>query len=150
MGRGGLDGSRRIPLRGSALDFANGLTFSGFAIPTITSRRAKTDIELREGQTFAIAGLLNNSILDNVSKIPLLGDLPILGALFRSKDARQNRSELLVLVTPRLVSATDVAPPLPGGEPRDWKWDRSMGKPDGVPGTVTPGTVTPGAQPEQR
>ncbi len=118
----------------SSLDFANGLTISGFTIPALITRRAKTDVELREGQTFAIAGLLNNSILNSVTKIPVLGDLPVLGALFRSQDARQNRTELLVLVTPHLVAPSDTLPPVPTGEPREWKWDRFMGPPPAVPG----------------
>ncbi|MGH7572951.1 MAG: type II and III secretion system protein family protein, partial [Gemmatimonadota bacterium] len=76
----------------SSLDFANGLQISGFQIPAILSRRAETEVELRDGQTFAIAGLIDNSITDNVDKIPILGDLPILGPLFRSSELRQNRT----------------------------------------------------------
>lgn len=110
----------------SALDFANGLTISGFRIPSILSRRAKTHVELRPGQHLAIAGLLDNSILSKVEKIPILGDIPILGALFRSKDAKQNRTELLVIVTPHIVHPQDTAPPLPTGEPDEWKWMRGL------------------------
>jgi pilus assembly protein CpaC len=115
----------------SALDFANGLVVSGFQIPTILSRRAETEIELRDGQTFAIAGLIDNSISDNVDKIPILGDLPILGPLFRSSELRQNRSELLVLVTPRLVQPSDEAPPIPSGEPDTWEWIKPLEEPVG-------------------
>jgi pilus assembly protein CpaC len=110
----------------SSLDFANGLTISGFRIPSILSRRARTQVELRPGQHLAIAGLLDNSILSKVEKIPLLGDIPILGALFRSKDAKQNRTELLVIVTPHIVHPLDAAPPLPTGEPEDWNWMRGL------------------------
>jgi pilus assembly protein CpaC len=110
----------------SSLDFANGLTISGFRIPSILSRRAKTEVELRPGQHLAIAGLLDNSILSKVDKIPLLGDIPILGALFRSKDAKQNRTELLVLVTPHIVHPLDVAPEIPTGEPAEWRWMRGL------------------------
>jgi pilus assembly protein CpaC len=110
----------------SSLDFANGLTFAGFQIPSLLTRRAESTVELRPGQHLAIAGLLDNTITDNVDKIPFLGDLPVLGALFRSKANDQTRTELLVLVTPHLVEASDVAPGLPTGEPRTWRWDRNM------------------------
>jgi len=110
----------------SSLDFANGLSFGGYQIPTILSRRASTTIELQDGQTFAIAGLLDNSLTHNVSKVPILGDIPILGALFRSEQIRQNRSELLVLVTPHLVQPLDVSPPVPTGEPNTWGMDGAV------------------------
>ena len=106
----------------SSLDFANGLTMNGFQIPTILSRRAETDVELREGQHLAIAGLIDNSTIKNVTKIPILGSLPVLGMFFRSSAAKQNRSELLVIVTPRLVDASETAPPVPTGEPNTWQW----------------------------
>ncbi len=110
----------------SSLDFANGLVIAGFEIPTILSRNASTEVELREGQYLAIAGLLDQSMIDNVTKIPILGDLPILGALFRSRAANQRRTELLVLISPRLVQASDTPPPLPTGEPSTWKLDGSL------------------------
>lgn len=108
----------------SALDFANGITLNGFQVPSLITRRAQTEVELRPGQHLAIAGLIDNTIRDNLTKIPLLGDIPILGALFRSKDMRQERSELLVLVTPQLVEPGETPPPLPTGEPELWDWDR--------------------------
>ena len=120
----------------STLDFANGLTLQGFNIPSILARRAETEIELADGQTFAIAGLIDNSILEDIDKIPVLGDIPILGSLFRSKELRQNKSELLVLVTPRLVQPVDQAPDVPTGEPDVWDWDDSMLEP--LPGLDTP------------
>jgi len=120
----------------STLDFANGLTLQGFNIPSILARRAETEIELADGQTFAIAGLIDNSILEDIDKIPVLGDIPILGSLFRSKELRQNKSELLVLVTPRLVQPVEQAPPVPTGEPDVWDWDDSMLEP--LPGLDTP------------
>jgi pilus assembly protein CpaC len=110
----------------SSLDFANALTLNGFQIPSLLTRRAETDVELRDGQHLAIAGLLDNTMLKNVTKIPVLGDLPILGAFFRSTDAQQRRTELLVVVTPRLVEASDSAPKLPTGAASTWPWDRSM------------------------
>jgi pilus assembly protein CpaC len=121
----------------SSLDFANGLTISGYRLPAILSRRAKTEVELRPGQFLAIAGLMDNTMLNNVQKIPLLGDLPVLGALFRSKEAKQNRTELLVIVTPHLVHPTETAPPLPTGEPESWNWMRGL-RPQDLPPTNRP------------
>jgi pilus assembly protein CpaC len=106
----------------SALDFANGLTVSGFEVPTILVRRAATEVELREGQYLALAGLIDNSTIENVSKIPILGDIPILGAFFRSTQTRARQTELLVLVTPLLVRASNAPIPVPTGEPITWKW----------------------------
>jgi pilus assembly protein CpaC len=106
----------------STLDFANGLTFSGFNVPAILSRKAETEIELRDGQSFAIAGLIDNNQLEDVDKVPVLGDIPILGSLFRSKELRQNRTELLVIVTPRRIRPSDEAIPVPTGEPDGWDW----------------------------
>lgn len=117
----------------SSLDFANGLTIAGFNIPSLLSRKAHTVIELEDGQTFAIAGLVDNSLVENISKVPLLGDIPILGELFKSREMRQNRSELLVLVTPRIVQPLDRAPPLPTGEPGTWRWDKSIRNPGETP-----------------
>ncbi len=99
----------------SALDFANGLTLSGFRIPALTTRRAETDVELRDGQSFAIAGLLDNVSQDDKTAIPILSRLPIIGPLFKSKAVRAERSELMVLITPRLVRPLDPdeVPPLP-------------------------------------
>ncbi len=117
----------------SSLDFANALVFGGFTIPSLLSRKAETEVEMREGQYLSIAGLINNQMIDNASKIPLLGDLPILGQFFRSKDARQNRTELLVLVTPKLIRPSDTPDPLPTGEPQTWKWTGYMAWPkDGL------------------
>ena len=99
----------------SSLDFANGLTLSGFRIPSLTTRRAQTDVELRDGQSFAIAGLLDNMAQDDKSAVPILSQIPIIGTLFKSKAERQEQTELMVLITPRLVRALDPdeVPPLP-------------------------------------
>ena len=99
----------------SSLDFANGLTLEGFRIPALTTRRAETDVELRDGQSFAIAGLLDNLRQDDRAAIPILSKLPIIGALFQSKAERAEETELMVLITPRLVRALnpDEVPPLP-------------------------------------
>lgn len=105
----------------SQLDFANAVQISGFLIPSLLSRKAETTVELADGQTFAIAGLVDNSMAKAVTKVPILGDIPILGYLFKSEEFRQNRTELLVLVTPHLVQPMDQAPPLPTGEPDTWQ-----------------------------
>ena len=93
----------------SELDFSNALTTSGFVVPAITTRRVSTVIELADGQSFAIAGLLKDDVREIVSKFPLLGDIPILGALFRSSTFRRNETELIVIVTPHLVKPLDMA-----------------------------------------
>jgi len=99
----------------SALDFNNGIVLQGFRIPALTTRRAETEVELRDGQSFAIAGLLDNQTQTDDAGIPLLSQLPIIGNLFKSKADRKERTELLVLVTPRLVRPLnqDEVPPLP-------------------------------------
>jgi pilus assembly protein CpaC len=110
----------------SALDFSNPLVFGGFTIPSLLSRRAETEIEMKDGQYLAIAGLMDNRLQDNMTKIPVLGDIPILGQFFRSKDARQQRTELLVLVSPKLILPSDTPASLPTGEPEAWRWFGSM------------------------
>jgi pilus assembly protein CpaC len=110
----------------SALDFSNPLIFGGFTIPSLLTRRAETEVEMKNGQFLAIAGLVDNTMTDNVTKIPLLGDIPILGQFFRSKDARQRRTELLVLISPRLVLPSNAPALLPTGEPATWKWTGEM------------------------
>jgi pilus assembly protein CpaC len=87
----------------STLDYTNALTISGFTIPAISTRRAETEIELNDGQSFGIAGLLDQRVTAIMNKMPGIGDLPILGQLFRSKSNTLSRSELVVLVTPHIV-----------------------------------------------
>lgn len=91
----------------SSLDFNNGLTLQGFRIPSLITRRAETDVELRDGQSFAIAGLLDNQAQNDNAAIPLLSKLPIIGPLFKSKSSRAEQTELMVLITPRLVRPLD-------------------------------------------
>jgi pilus assembly protein CpaC len=99
----------------STLDFANGISLGGFRIPALTTRRAETVAELRDGQSFAIAGLLDNISQNDAAAIPILSKLPIIGNLFKSRAKRAEQTELMVLITPRLVRALDPdeVPPLP-------------------------------------
>jgi pilus assembly protein CpaC len=92
----------------SELDFSTAAHFSGYVIPGLTTRRASTTIELAEGQSFAIAGLLRENIRDSIQKYPFLGDIPVLGALFRSKSFQKNETELLIVVTPKLIKPLDM------------------------------------------
>lgn len=116
----------RIAPEVSSLDFAGGLVISGFQIPAILTRRALTEVELREGQHLAIAGLMDRTMQENIRKLPLLGDIPILGALFRSTAERQEVTELLVIVSPRIVQPVDAPPEIPTGEPETWGWDKRL------------------------
>jgi len=92
----------------SELDFSNGVSFEGFAIPALLTRKVETIIELKDGQSFAIAGLLQENIREAIAKYPLLGDIPILGALFRSTSFQKNETELIIIVTPHLVKPLDM------------------------------------------
>ncbi|HEY1910910.1 MAG TPA: pilus assembly protein N-terminal domain-containing protein [Vicinamibacterales bacterium] len=87
----------------SALDFTNAVVLNGFRIPALTTRRTETEVELDNGQTFAIAGLMNNTVNSQLQKIPGIGDIPILGLLFQSKSAQKNQSELVVMITPEIL-----------------------------------------------
>ena len=87
----------------STIDFANGVRFQGFVVPALRTRRARTGIELRDGQSFALAGLLDNSESRSLSKVPVLGDIPILGNLFKSTQFQKQETELVFIVTADLV-----------------------------------------------
>jgi len=93
----------------SELDFTTAISLSGFVIPGLSTRRVSTTIELEDGQSFAIAGLLKDDVREVVSKFPVLGEIPVIGALFRSSQFRKNESELIVVVTPHLVKPFDAA-----------------------------------------
>jgi pilus assembly protein CpaC len=96
----------------SALDFTNAVTISGFTIPAISTRRADTQVELRDGQSFAITGLLDHRTTDMFSRLPGIADIPILGQLFRSKSINHSVVELMVIVTPTVVDPlTDMTSP---------------------------------------
>jgi pilus assembly protein CpaC len=103
----------------STLDFSNAAIISGFTVPALSTRRAETEIELKDGQSFGIAGLLDNRAQVQLSKVPGIGDIPILGNLFRSRNVSRSNSELVVLVTPRIVDPVklNTPPPVPPANP---------------------------------
>lgn len=97
----------------SSLDFANALRFQGFVIPSLTTRRAATELELQDGQSFIIAGLMDNRLVKDMNKIPGLGDIPILGNFFKSRSVNKTKDELMVLVTARRIQPSAQPAPLP-------------------------------------
>jgi pilus assembly protein CpaC len=97
----------------SELDFTNGLSISGFTVPALSTRRADTEFELQDGQSFVIAGLMDNRLTNIASKMPGLGDIPILGNLFKSKNMQKSKTELMVLCTVHRVSPSTQAPAAP-------------------------------------
>lgn len=96
----------------STLDFADGVSFNGFSIPALSTRRTETDVELGGGQSFVVSGLLSNQETDTFDKMPIIGDIPILGQLFRSRDEKKQRTDLVLIVTP------EVTQPLGPNDPR--------------------------------
>ncbi len=135
----------------STLDFTNALVISGFLVPAISTRRAETEVELKDGQSFGIAGLMDRRVQTQMSKIPGVGDLPIIGQLFRSKNINRSNTELLVLVTPRIVDPVRVAttpqplPKLPYPNLDVKKFDKGLGA--GGPGQKP--QESPVAKPEE-
>ncbi|MDB5304776.1 MAG: type and secretion system protein [Phycisphaerales bacterium] len=120
----------------SDLDYTNSVTLQGFVIPALTKRSLETEVELADGQTFALGGLLNDRVTANKTVTPLLGDLPVLGALFRSVRYVRNETELVILVTPRIVQPMnpEQVPLLPGElwrQPTESQllWERDLGGP---------------------
>lgn len=120
----------------SALDFTNAVSIGGFLIPALSTRRSETEIELADGQSFVIAGLIDNRVSEIYSRIPGIGDIPVLGYLFRSRNLQKSKTELMVMVTPKLVKPfnPDQVPPLPEG-PKPFldpqKFDGKAGKVEG-------------------
>jgi pilus assembly protein CpaC len=97
----------------SSLDFADGLVIQGFTIPALTTDRVESEMDLKDGQSFAIAGLLDNRVTEQLSKIPGIGDIPILGKLFQSRSITKSKNELIIVVTPRIVQPMNSEPPIP-------------------------------------
>ncbi|MCG5073935.1 type II and III secretion system protein family protein [Paraburkholderia tagetis] len=108
----------KVAPEASQLDFANAVTISGVSVPAITTRRTETTIELGDGESFVIGGLIDRETASNVNKVPLLGDLPIIGTFFKQLNYQQNDKELVIVVTPHLVSplAKDAKLPATPGE----------------------------------
>ena len=128
----------------SSLDFSNGLQIQGFNIPIIRSNRAGATLELKDGESFAMAGLINTTVRQQVAKIPFLGDIPILGTLFRSTRFQNDETELVFLVTVRLVKpfAPGDAPDVTGVmEMRGSERDKNSGIDTMVPGIPGVGTI---------
>jgi pilus assembly protein CpaC len=112
------------------LDYSNAVTISGYTVPAISTRRAETQVELRDGQSFAISGLLDHRTTDIFNKMPGIGDIPILGQLFRSKNVDHSVVELMVIVTPTVVdplkeTAAPVQPILPVPMIDDAQFDKA-------------------------
>ena len=97
----------------SSLDYTNSVTIAGTTVPGTSMRRVETEVELDSGQSFVIAGLLNNQTTENFSKVPGIGDIPILGKLFQSKSVTRNHTELLVIITPEIVRPIPADKPIP-------------------------------------
>jgi pilus assembly protein CpaC len=143
----------------STLDFANGVNLQGFRIPALSTRRTETELELLDGQTFAIAGLMNNSMNTTMSKIPGIGDIPILGLLFKSKAAQKNQTELVVMITPHILPRNSPGvtpnlpriqepymPAMPANKTMEMPPPAFGARPSGV-AVATPGQQQPAAQP---
>ena len=126
----------------SALDFTNGLSVSGFIVPALTTRKLNTQVELNEGQSFAIGGLLDNRTTDTLEKIPFIGDIPLLGKFFQSKSVTKQNTELIVIVTPELVR------PIPAGQPVfELHYPTPFLKPNTGKNLWTPGLTSTGPVP---
>lgn len=109
----------KVAPEASDLDYTNAVTLNGVSVPALTTRRADTTVELGDGESFVIGGLISRTTTSSVDKVPMLGDLPVLGTLFKRQDYQQNERELLIVVTPHLVKplarGTQVEAALPGG-----------------------------------
>lgn len=131
----------------SQLDFANGITISGFTVPGIDVRRVKTEVELAEGQSFAIGGLLDNRATKNFSKIPFLGDIPILGKFFQSISDSKVNTELIVIVTPEIVAPVPAGAALPAVKYPDKFLPPNSNNPMTTPGAEVTGAKPPAPPP---
>ncbi len=131
----------RVAPEVSSLDFANGLVYQGFSIPALDTRRMQTEIELESGQSFAIAGLLDNQVTETLSKVPGLGDIPFFGKFFQSRLLNRSKTELLVIVTPELVRPIPAGQPTPMVDtPKEFMKDGPQEAPR-TPGLATTGPV---------
>jgi len=126
----------------SALDYANSVNIGGATVPALTIRRVKTEVELADGQSFIIGGLLDNRETDNFEKIPFLGDIPILGKFFQSMQRTKTNTELIVIVTPEIVNPIDAGTPVP-----ELKYPEGFLPPNSPIPMHTPDTKVAGAAP---
>ena len=126
----------------SALDYGNAVTIGGAVVPALTIRRVKTEVELADGQSFVIGGLLDNRETDNFQKIPFIGDVPILGKLFQSMQRTKNNTELIVIVTPEIVNPIEAGTPLP-----ELKYPQGFLPPNSPIPMHTPDAKAPGSAP---
>ena len=127
----------------STLDFSNALSISGFTVPAISTRRAETDIELKDGQSFGIAGLLDRRATVQLSKVPGIGDIPVLGELFRSRSINRSNAELLVLVTPHIIDPVRVATAAPAPPKPATPFLDNKNFDEKIPGNKEVGTTKP-------
>jgi pilus assembly protein CpaC len=97
----------------SSLDYSNGIVLNGFTVPALDTRKVQTEVELENGQSFAIAGLLDKNFNETLDKIPGIGDIPLLGKIFQSRVLTKSNSELLIMVTPEIVRPIPVGQPVP-------------------------------------
>jgi pilus assembly protein CpaC len=137
----------------SSLDFTNAVEVSGFDVPAIDTRKVKTEVELADGQSFVIGGLLDNRDTDTFEKIPFIGDIPILGKFFQSMQKTRTNTELIVIITPELVNPIPVGTPVPTlKEPQKFLPSNSgipMNTPDAKPAGSTP-TPAPTTMPVEK
>jgi pilus assembly protein CpaC len=136
----------------SDVDNTIGVSVGGVVVPGVTARRSETTVRMREGESFAIAGLISDRVRSVIDKVPLLGDIPVLGALFRSTSFRRDQTELLVVITPHLVEALPAMPELPGEKLREspsnlelFLLGRSLKYTDSNPWGTKPGAPETGA-----
>jgi pilus assembly protein CpaC len=129
----------------SELDFGAGVTVQGTAVPGVTITRVSTTVELGDGQSFAIAGLLKDNYSQIVNEYPVLGQVPVLGALFRSNQFKKNETELIIVVTPHLVKPIDMTkqtfPTDQYVEPNDLEFF-FLGKLEGFSSPLIPGSAS--------
>jgi pilus assembly protein CpaC len=126
----------------SSLDYTNGLVYQGFNVPALSERKISTEVELKDGQSFAIAGLLDNRVIENLNKIPGLSSIPLFGKLFQSRTQSRTKTELLVVVTPEIVR------PIPEGQARpEIVMPKEFLKQGATTPPQTPGVTTTGAMP---
>jgi pilus assembly protein CpaC len=126
----------------SSLDFSNGVQISGFTIPSLDVRKMNTEVEMAQGQSLAIGGLLDNRETQNLEKVPFIGDIPILGKLFQSISKTRTNTELIVIVTPEIVAPIPAGVPLP-----DLNYPEKFLSPNSKIPMTTPGADVTGAKP---